>query len=92
MSAGRCSGCGRIDSLRKIRLHIVGCEDYIGLFRQTPADALDPHIDYVRHRRAQSPETRAVLRGHRLEARFAEINRQQQVSTSRWATPPDILE
>lgn len=93
MPAGRCSGCGRTDSLRKVRLHVVECTDYIELFRQEPARALDPHAEYVRYRREHgSPEARAVQRGHRLEVRFAEINRHQAASTSRWATPPDILE
>lgn len=92
MPTGRCSGCGRTGSLCKIRLHVVACDEYIDLFARDPEAALDPHTDFVQHRRAQTAQARAIERGHRLEARFAEINRQQAASASRWVTPPDILD
>lgn len=93
MAAGRCAGCGRADSLRKISLHMIECQAYIELFKHNPARALGPAEEYERHRREDTtPEARAVARGHRLRLRFADINRQQQASVSRWATPPDILD
>ncbi len=92
MATGRCAGCGRTDSLRKVGLHIVECEAYIKVFLHHPERALDPAAEYERHRTENTPEVRAEARGHRLHARFAEIARQQAASASRWARPPDILE
>lgn len=93
MASGRCSGCGRADSLRKISTHIVSCPDYAELFQSDPSKALDPAAE---HRRFQtedrSPEARAEQRGERLLVRFADINRQQAASTARWAKPPSILD
>lgn len=92
MAAGRCSGCGRTDSVRKINLHIIECEDYVDLYLHDPARALTPAAEFERHRNEDTPEARAVARGARLQARFAEINKQQAASATRWARPPDILE
>jgi hypothetical protein len=93
MATGRCSGCGRTDSLRKISTHIVDCFAYLDLFQRDPARALGPAAEYERYRAEdRSPEARAEQRGERLQVRFAEINRQQAVSASRWAKPPDILD
>lgn len=93
MAAGRCSGCGRGDSLRKIILHVVSCEAYLALYEHDPERALDPVAENERFRSEENtPEARAEQRGVRLETRFAEINRLQAVSASRWARPPDILE
>lgn len=93
MTTGRCSGCGRADSLRKIRLHIVDCSLYLDLFQRAPEGALDPAAEHERYRTEdRNPEARAEQRGERLEVRFAEINRQQSLSTFRWAKPPDILD
>lgn len=93
MPAGRCAGCGRNDSARKISLHMIECQQYIDLFEQQPDRALSPEAEYQRHRREDlTPEARAARRSDRLTARFADINRHHAASTSRWATPPDILE
>lgn len=93
MPAGRCAGCGRVDSRRKIALHIAECSQYIELYQRDPSRALTPEAEYERHRTVDmTPEARAFQRGVRLKHRFAEINQQQQASASRWATPPDILE
>lgn len=93
MATGRCAGCGRIDSLRKIGQHIVDCVDYTTLFRTDPDRALTPAEEYQRYRRDEtSAVARAEQRGSRLAVRFREINRHQAASTARWARPPDILE
>jgi hypothetical protein len=93
MAAGRCSGCGRTGSLRKINLHIVHCQSYVELYAQDPSRCLDPVAEWRRHRRQNdTPMARAEQRGQRLSVRFAEINRQQQASASRWLRPPDLLE
>lgn len=74
-------------------MHVIACKAYIELYRRDPARALTPEAEYHRHRREdRTPEARAEQRGHRLHARFAEINRQQAISATRWASPPDILE
>lgn len=93
MATGRCAGCGRIASLRKISQHIVDCESYIELYKREPAQCLDPVAELNRFRdQGGAPQARAEQRDERLRARFAEINRQQLASASRWAKPPDILE
>lgn len=93
MAAGRCAGCGRIDSLRKIGLHIVDCVDYATLFRTDPDRCLTPAEEYERYRREEtSAVARAEQRGDRLAARFREINRHQAATTARWQRPRDILE
>lgn len=93
MAAGRCSGCGRKDSLRKINQHVVSCPSYLDLFEHDPARCLDPAAEYERFRTEDNtPEARAQQRGARLELRFAEINRLQAHSATRWARPPDILD
>lgn len=93
MAAGRCAGCGRTDSARKVAVHVLACKAFIDVFEQDPERALTPEAELDRFRREDdTPEAKAVARGLRLEERFAAINRQQQVSASRWVTPPDILE
>jgi hypothetical protein len=93
MAAGRCAGCGRIDSLRKISTHIVDCTAYLNLFQHNPLRCLTPAAEYERHRAEDTtPVARAEQRGTRLAARFAELNRQQLASVVRWQRPPDILE
>lgn len=93
MATGRCSGCGRTDSLRKIRLHILHCTRYEHLFHHEPDRALDPAAEHQRYQAEErNPEARAEQRGERLEVRFAAINRHQATSATRWARPPDILD
>lgn len=93
MALGRCSGCGRADSLRKISVHIVTCPAYLDLFSRQPERCLDPAAEARRYRaEEQTPEARAEQRGARLEQRFAEINQLQAASASRWSRPPDILD
>lgn len=93
MAAGRCAGCERTGSLRKINLHVIECPQFTALYAADPQRALAPAQEWLRHRREDTTEeARAVARGRRLTARFADINRQQAVSASRWATPPDILD
>lgn len=93
MASGRCAGCGRIDSLRKISQHIVDCQDYHALFAHDPTRCLTPAAEYQRYRHEEnSAVARAEQRGTRLAVRFAHINRHQAASAVRWQRPPDILE
>lgn len=93
MASGRCAGCGRIDSLRKISQHIVDCEKYYTLFQQDPSRCLTPAAEFERYcDEENSAVARAEQRGTRLAVRFAEINRHQAASAARWQRPPDILE
>lgn len=93
MAAGRCAGCGRTDSLRKISTHIVDCPSYLNLFEHDPGRCLTPAAEYHRHRTEDNtPVAKAEQRGTRLAVRFAEINRQQLACVARWQRPPDILE
>lgn len=93
MAAGRCAGCGRIDSLRKIRLHIADCTQYLKLFQHDPARCLTPADEYERHcREDKSALARAEQRGTRMTQRFAEYHQHQAASVARWQRPPDILD
>lgn len=93
MAQGRCAGCGRVDSLRKISLHIVGCEKYIDLYANDPERCLAPVAEFERFCvEDNSAIARAERRGTRLAERFAQINEHQQRSAARWARPKDILE
>jgi hypothetical protein len=93
MPAGRCSGCGRIDSRTKIGQHVVTCTAYAELFSHSPDECLDPGADYLRYRATtDTPDARAQRRDDRLRGRFAELDRHQAVSVARWRTPPDILD
>jgi hypothetical protein len=93
MASGRCAGCGRIDSLRKVSQHIVDCPEYLTLFENHPGRCLTPVAEFERYRRDDdSAMARAQQRGSRLAARFAQINRHQAASAARWQRPPDILE
>lgn len=93
MAAGRCAGCGRTGPGSKIAGHVIACQAFIELFERDPGRALTPEAELIRFlHEDDTPEARAAARGQRLEERFAEINRQQAVSASRWATPPDLLD
>jgi hypothetical protein len=93
MATGRCAGCGRTDSHRKISLHIVDCHKYLELFQQHPERCLAPVAEHERYRTEDnSPVARAEQRGTRLTARFAEINQHHQRTAARWRRPKDILD
>jgi hypothetical protein len=93
MSAGRCAGCGRVDSCRKVSEHIVACGRYADLFATSPQLCLDPAAEFARHRAVTDTEhARAARRDARLRTRFAELDHRQTVSKTRWRTPPDILD
>ncbi len=93
MATGRCAGCGRTSSLRRVSQHIVDCPQYLNLYQQDPHRCLAPEAEYERFRREDnSPVAKAEQRGTKLAARFAEINRHQARSAARWQRPPDILE
>jgi hypothetical protein len=93
MASGRCAGCGRIDSVRKVGQHIVDCPQYLKLFTTHPGRCLTPAAEFERYRcEDNSAIARAEQRGSRLAVRFAQINRHQAASALRWQRPPDILE
>lgn len=93
MAQGRCAGCGRTDSVRKISQHIINCPEYSRLFQTDRARCLTPAAEYERYRiEDNSALAKAGRRGERLSVRFAEINRHQAASERRWQRPKDILE
>lgn len=91
MPSGRCSGCGRAGSIGKIATHIVGCPAYMDLFRTSPATCLSPADEAASYREHNTPELRAERRDQRLQTRFAELENEVRVQTTRWRTPPDLL-
>lgn len=51
MNPGRCEGCGKENkSCKKIKIHILGCEEFKRLWRDNPERALEPDVSYQRHR------------------------------------------
>lgn len=92
MPLGRCAGCGSSGSDRKIRTHVLSCEDYSALFKTDPERCLDPHAEYLRYKREDDTfEARAVRRDVRLQRRFAEMDRLHSQQAARWRRP-DLLE
>lgn len=93
MPSGRCVGCGFRESVRKVEVHILGCPDYLDVFRVDPARCLDPAAEHQRYQNEEdNPEARAVKRDFRLQDRFAELDRRHAVQAHRWRTPRDILD
>lgn len=92
MASGRCSGCGRTGSAKKIALHIISCPAYIELHRTAPAQCLSPAAEADRHRTDNTQQHRAQLRDERLLARFAALDNEVRVQAERWRTPPDLLD
>ncbi len=93
MSAGRCAGCGLVESCRKVIEHILECAEFASLYRSSPERCLDPAAEYERVRNQEdTSETRARARDLRMADRFAELDRRSAVQTARWHKPQDILE
>lgn len=93
MPRGRCAGCGRHGSPTQVCVHILGCAEYLRLYRESPERCLDPEAEYERHNAAQNtPEARAERRGARLTLRFAETDRQQIRDAARWQQPGDLFD
>ncbi len=93
MASGRCAGCGRIESIRKIVLHTIDCPAYLDLYRRDPQKCLSPAEELERHRGEDTTaEARAQRRSDRAKLRSIEHNRHQAASAKRWATPPDLLD
>jgi hypothetical protein len=92
MPAGRCAGCGLIESMRKIQIHTLTCEPYLRLYQSDPHSCPDPAAELARYRvRSNTFESRALARDQRLSSRFAALDRHQTRQAARWATPPDLL-
>ncbi len=91
MPSGRCSGCGRAGSVTKIATHIVDCPRYAELFATAPAKCLSPAAEAHLQRTRNTPELRAQRRDERLQVRFAALEHEVRVQTTRWRTPPDLL-
>lgn len=93
MPTGRCAGCGRMDADRKVRYHIITCEQYQALFESDPDKALDPAGEYQRFKTEEmNSDARAHRRDGRLSAQFAELSTLQDLQIQRWRTPKDLLE
>ncbi len=93
MPTGRCAGCGFSDSCTKVKGHILGCPEYLALFRKTPERCLDPAAEHARFKAEDdTSEARAERRDQRLSDRFAEMDRLASIQAARWRQPKDILE
>lgn len=93
MAAGRCAGCGLIDSSKKVGLHVMMCPQYLALYNSEPDRALDPEAEYERHQTEDNTsEARAERRDVKLRQRFAETHRRQSTQADRFKRPKDILE
>lgn len=93
MAAGRCAGCGRTGSAKKIRAHAMTCPQYTELFQSDPGRCLDPEAEHERYRTEDNTsEARALRRHQRLTGSYAELERRQALQSARWRRPKDILE
>lgn len=94
MSPGRCAGCGKThQSCKVIRTHTMSCPDYLKLFKESPEKALDPEAEHRRwNEEENSDEARAEAKDVRLQKRFAELDAKRDEQTTRWSTPPSILD
>ncbi len=93
MALGRCAGCGITAPSRQVKIHVLGCVEYLALHRTTPERCLDPEADYLRHKQeTDTPEARARRRDSRLRERFQDLDEQYDRQQKRWATPADFLD
>lgn len=92
MPAGRCAGCGLVDSCRKVSAHVLGCAEFAELFRNNPERCLDPAAEYERVKAQDTSDTRALARERRMTDRFAALEARTAHQAARWRRPPDILE
>jgi len=58
MAAGRCAGCGRQGSARRISHHTTECAPWLELFEADPSRALSPEAEYQRWQREGRQEER----------------------------------
>ena len=87
MPTGRCSGCGWIAASKRVKLHVLTCQEFLDLFRTDSTKALDPEKDYAQFKDEEnSSEARAERRDQRLRKRFAEMEHHQSLQTARWKT------
>ncbi len=91
MASGRCSGCGHAGTIAHVTSHTLICDAYIELYRTDRSRALSPAAEAAEHRRRNTAQARAVDRDLRLRARFAELEQEVRVQSTRWRTPPDLL-
>ncbi len=92
MAAGRCAGCGRTGSSKRINTHVLGCDGYRQLFQLAPERCLDPAAEYRRFKAEDdTSEARAERRDARLQQRFADMDAEQSRQAQRWRKPADIL-
>lgn len=94
MAQGRCAGCGKTGtSCKGMKNHIMSCPEYIQLYQKDPSKALEPGPEFARWQREEnSEEARAEAKDKRLAARFAALDVKRDKQSSRWATPPDLLD
>lgn len=93
MPTGRCAGCGFTNSERKTRQHVIACDAFLVLFRDQPARALDPLLEFARYQsEEQTADARALRRDVARTERFSELSTLQDLQTRRWARTRDILE
>jgi hypothetical protein len=94
MAKGRCAGCGKTDSSCKVMdSHVVTCPDFIRVYRENPAKALNPREEFDRwNAEENSPEARAEAKDLRLTARFAALDQRRMEQSERWQKPKDPLD
>lgn len=69
MLRGRCSGCGKEDTTRKVQIHITQCPEYLALFRSHPDRALDPAAEYVKSQQPEALQDSEDVREAQREAK-----------------------
>lgn len=75
-----------------MQIHILSCTTYRDAFLLDPDTTRDPVAEFERHRSEGTHAVdKALKRDRRLQARFAELDDQQQRAQRRWSTPTDLL-
>lgn len=84
---GRCAGCGKTGTARKIDVHTLDCEDFQVLHARSPAAALGAQAEYARWAGADKAQGRL----DRRDTGLAVTRAARAVQAQRFARLPDVL-
>lgn len=94
MSAGRCAGCGFTNSSCKlVRSHVMNCEEYLALWRDSPDKALSPEDEFARYSESgDAASDKQTKKDDALDARFRKLQEVRDQQVARMVKPPDPLD
>lgn len=105
VTKGRCAGCGFEDaSERKVRIHTIGCPEFIALWKANPEQALEPAEAHAQYHQVEAKEARKEAHQDQFDTVRGQLQelaaRRQEADRERWrnvrehavvmvAAPPD---